>query len=136
MENINVNEDINIDWSSINKIMNKNFHIQTFLGTIDSYRYKGLYIQIVKIFKLDKGINNDLIEYDRKKKLTNPSNIKETVNFITLFKSEKIITLKSNVVYQITTNEEETRISINNKRKSIEKEINFFRRKVDRFRIW
>jgi hypothetical protein len=55
--NININEGINIDWSSINKIMNKNFHIQTFLGTIDSFRCKELYIQIVKKFKLAKRIN-------------------------------------------------------------------------------
>jgi hypothetical protein len=44
--------------------------------------------------------------------------------------------LKDNVGYQITTNEGEISIPINNERRSIEKEINFLRRKVDRFRIW
>jgi hypothetical protein len=131
-----MNEGINIDWSSINKIMNKNFHIQIFLGTIDSFRCKELYIQIVKKFKLEKTINSDLIEYGRKKKLTNPSRNKENIHFRTLFKSEKIFTLKDNVGYKITIDKEGISIPISNERKSIEKENNFLRRKFDRFRIW
>jgi hypothetical protein len=39
-KNINEKEGIILDWNSITKIMNKNFDIQTFLGTIDSYRCK------------------------------------------------------------------------------------------------
>jgi hypothetical protein len=116
--------------------MNKNFVIQTFLFTIDSYRCRELYIQIVKKFRLDKRINNQIIEYGRKKKSINPSEIKKNVHFITLFKSEKVFILKNNFGYQITTNEGKIIIPIINEEKSIEKEINFLRRKMGRFRIW
>jgi hypothetical protein len=90
----------------------------------------------VKKFRLEKRINDKMIVYGRKKKSTNSSKIIENIHFITLFKSEKVFTLKDNIGYQITTNEGEMSISINNERKSIEKEINFLRRKMDRFRIW
>jgi hypothetical protein len=79
--------------------MNRNFHIQTFLGTIDSYRCRELYIQIKKKFKLDKRINNELIEHGRRKKVITPSEIKENIHFITLFKSEKIFSLKKITIY-------------------------------------
>jgi hypothetical protein len=53
-----------------------------------------------------------------------------------MFKSEKIYSLKNMKGYQLTTNESSTITAIKNERKSVEKEINYLRRKVDKFRIW
>jgi hypothetical protein len=51
-----------------------------------------------------------------------------------LFKSEGIYSLKNMENYQITTNDSKIRVPIQKERKSIEKEVIFSRRKVDRFR--
>jgi hypothetical protein len=77
-----------------------------------------------------------LIEYVRKKKVENRNEIKENAHYITMFKSEKVYSLKDMNGYQLTTNESNLITPIKNERKSIEKEINYLRRKVDRFRIW
>jgi hypothetical protein len=87
-------------------------------------------------FKLNKRIDTKLIEYARKKRLENPNEIKESIHYITMFKSEKVYSLKDMNGYQLTTNESNLITPIKNERKSIEKEINYLLRKVDRFRIW
>jgi hypothetical protein len=106
------------------------------MGTIDSYRCKEFYTQILRKFKLDKRLNTDLINFGRKKKVEAPSEVKENIHFITLFKSEEIYSLKNMKGYKLTVKENDTILSIKNERKSVEKEINCLRRKVDRFRIW
>jgi hypothetical protein len=75
------------------------------MGTIDSYRCREYYTQILEKFKLNKRIDTKLIEYARKKKVENPNEIKENIHYITMFKSEKVYSLKNMNGYQLTTNE-------------------------------
>jgi hypothetical protein len=87
-------------------------------------------------FKLNKRLKAELINYGRKRKANTPNQIKENVHYITMFKSEKIYSLRNMKGYQLTIKENNTIVSIKNERKSVEKEIHYLRRKVDRFRIW
>jgi hypothetical protein len=77
-----------------------------------------------------------LAKYARKKRVEELNEIKENVHFISMFRSEKVYSLKDMKDYQLTKDESDELISIKNERKSIEKEINYLRRKVDRFRTW
>jgi hypothetical protein len=129
-------EGIKVDWKSFNKIWNNKFLIQSFMWTIDLYRCRKYYIQILNKFGLNKRISVEPTKYARKKKAIEPNEIKESIHYITLFKSEKVCSLKNMEDYQLTINESDKAISIKNERKSIEKEINYLLRKVDRFRIW
>jgi hypothetical protein len=106
------------------------------MGTIDSYRCKELYTQILEKFHLDKRLNTELINYGREKKINVAKEIKKNIHFITMLKSEEIYSLRDMKGYQLTIKENNAILPIKNERKSIEKEINFLRRKVDRFRIW
>jgi hypothetical protein len=78
----------------------------------------------------------ELIEYARKKKVESPNEIKENVHYIKMIKSEKVYSLRNMKGCQLTSNESNLITSIKKERKSVEKEINYLRRKVDRFRIW
>jgi hypothetical protein len=78
----------------------------------------------------------ELTEYARKKKVTTPNEIKGSIHYITLFKSEEIYSLKNMEDYQLTINESDKAVSIKKERKIIEKDINYLRGKGDRFRIW
>jgi hypothetical protein len=78
----------------------------------------------------------ELTEYTRKRKVTASNEIRESIHDIIMFKSKKIYSLKNMENYQLTINESDRTVPIKNERKSIEKEINYLRRKVDRFRIW
>jgi hypothetical protein len=78
----------------------------------------------------------ELTKYARRKNSIVPNEIKESIHYFTLFKSEKVCSLKDMKDYQLTITESDKVISIKNERKSIEKENNYLRRKVDRFRIW
>jgi hypothetical protein len=91
---INKNEGIVVDWKTFNKIWNNKFIIQSFMGTIYSYRYREYYMQILEKFKLNKRIDPKLIEYARKKRVENPNEIKESIHYITMLKSEKVYSLK------------------------------------------
>jgi hypothetical protein len=92
---INKNEGIIVDWKTFNKIWNNKFIIQSFMGTIDSYRCREYYIQILEKFKLNRRINIKLIKYARKKKVENSNEIKENVRYIAMFISEKVYSLKN-----------------------------------------
>jgi hypothetical protein len=74
---INKNEGITVDWKTINKNWNNKFIIQSFMGTIDSYRCREYYTQILEKFRSNKRINTELIKYARKKKVDAPSEIKK-----------------------------------------------------------
>jgi hypothetical protein len=50
------------------------------MRTIDSYRCREYYTQILKNFKLNKRINIKLKEYARKKKVESPNEIKENIH--------------------------------------------------------
>jgi hypothetical protein len=121
---------------SLNRIWENKFIIHSFIGKIDSYQCKKKhYIQILEKFCLNNRIDNNLVGYAIKKKVISPNNTKENVHFITIFKSKKIFSLRNMEGYQISTNESEVSMPIKNERKNIENEINYLRRKVDRFRI-
>jgi hypothetical protein len=100
------------------------------MGIIDSYRCREYLTQILGKFSLNKRVSNELTEYARK------NEIKESIHDISMLKSEKVCSLKNMKNYQLTTNDSDESISIKNERRSIEKEINYLRRKVDRFRVW
>jgi hypothetical protein len=85
---------------------------------------------------LNKRISDELTEYARKKEIETTNEIKESILWVSMFKSEKVSSLKDMKNYQLTTNDSDKSIPINNERRSIEKEINYLRRKVDRFRAW
>jgi hypothetical protein len=78
---INKSEGINVDWKTFSKILNNKFIIQSFIGTIDSYRCREHYIQIMKNFKLDMRTNTELIEYVNKKRINTPNKIKENIHY-------------------------------------------------------
>jgi hypothetical protein len=71
-----------------------------------------------------------------RRRLKKQKKSKKNVHFITMFESEEIYSLKDMKGYQVSIKENSLIIPIKNERKSVEKEINFLRRKVDRFRIW
>jgi hypothetical protein len=78
---INKNEGIAVDWKTFNKIWSNKFIIQSFMGTIDSFRCKEFYTQILEEFRLNKRLNTELINYGRKKKIKEAKEIKKKCPF-------------------------------------------------------
>jgi hypothetical protein len=87
-------------------------------------------------FKLNKRIDVKLIEYARKKKAESPNEIKKNIHYVKMFELEKVYSLKDMKGYQLTSNQSNLITLIKNERRSVEKEVNYLRRKVDRCRIW
>jgi hypothetical protein len=74
---INKNEGIAVDWKSFNKGWNNKFLIQSFMETIDSYRCRKYYTQILNKFGLNKRLSVELTKYARNKKVTIPNQVNQ-----------------------------------------------------------
>jgi hypothetical protein len=70
-----------------------------------------------------------------KRKLYLQTILKKMFILLRCLNPKKIFSLRNMEGYQISTNKSEVSMPIKNERKNIEKEINYLRRKVDRFRI-
>jgi hypothetical protein len=128
---------LNLSFDSIKTIFNGKFIRKSFIDHIYDFRNSNSDINLKKTYKLNGRMSNleETISYVKKQQKEKFKHVIRNFHYVTLFENEVENNLSKLDHFHLTINNENQYIKLKND-SLIEKEINYLRRKINKFKIW